>query len=225
MMDTAATTQAAPTKRGVNVWMFVAIGAIVIALITGYLAWSYKQQVDEWQSAADETVAKLESAGIELKSAVESGVDGYEQQISDLTQALEEAETQGGIAAGQLQETEQELADTQQQLADTQAALDDANAKLEQVGQLVLSNGTYVGLVLAARVDPFPAIVFQDGTVWRVAQVAPDVAITAGSQSLTLDQLSALLQSTNPDTVALANGEWNVQVAKGQVTTIQSVGA
>jgi hypothetical protein len=225
MMDTAGTTQAAPTKRGVNVWMFVAIGAIVIALITGYLAWSYKQQVDEWQSAADETVAKLESAGIELKSAVESGVDGYEQQISDLTQALEEAETQGGIAAGQLQETEQELADTQQQLADTQAALDDANAKLEQVGQLVLSNGTYVGLVLAARVDPFPAIVFQDGTVWRVAQVAPDVAITAGSQSLTLDQLSALLQSTNPDTVALANGEWNVQVAKGQVTTIQSVGA
>jgi hypothetical protein len=225
MMDTAGTTQAAPTKRGVNVWMFVAIGAIVIALITGYLAWSYKQQVDEWQSAADETVAKLESAGIELKSAVESGVDGYEQQISDLTQALEEAETQGGIAAGQLQETEQELADTQQQLADTQAALDDANAKLEQVGQLVLSNGTYVGLVLAARVDPFPAIVFQDGTVWRVAQVAPDVAITAGSQSMTLEQLSALLQSTNPDTVALANGEWNVQVAKGQVTTIQSVAA
>ena len=238
-MDTAGTTQAAPTKRGVNVWMFVAIGAIVIALITGYLAWSYKQQVDEWQAAADETVSKLESAGIELRSTVESGVDGYEQQISQLTQALEEAQTQGGISAGQLEQTQQELVDTQaelestknklqstkSELADTQAALDDANAKLEQVGQLVLPNGTYAGQVLAARVDPFPSLVFQDGTAWRVAQVAPDVAIAAGSQTLTLDQFSALLQSTNPDTVALANGDWNVKVAKGQVTKIQAVGA
>jgi hypothetical protein len=32
--------QTAPPKSGVNVWIFVAIGAIVIALIAGYLAWS-----------------------------------------------------------------------------------------------------------------------------------------------------------------------------------------
>jgi hypothetical protein len=44
--------------------------------------------------------------------------------------------------------------------------------------------------------------------------VAPDIAITANGQSLTLEQFSALLQSTNPDAAALANGEWTVKVAK-----------
>jgi hypothetical protein len=39
-MDTPGATQTAPPKSGVNVRMFVAIGAIVIALIAGYLAWS-----------------------------------------------------------------------------------------------------------------------------------------------------------------------------------------
>src|SRR5262245_58556150 len=243
-MDTAGATQAAPPRKGVDVWMIATIVAIVIALIAGYLAWSYKQQVDEWQAAADETVSKLEDAGVDLHDTVQSGVDGYEQQISDLTQALQQAEAQGGISAAQLQETQNELADTkaqlastesalqstkakltdsQKQLADTQAELDDANATLEQLGELILPKGAYVGQVLGARVEPFPAIVFQDGTAWRVAKVSADVAITADGETLTLEQFSALLRSTDPDDVALANGDWNVGVAKGAVTKSQSV--
>jgi len=237
-------TQTGPTKKGIDVWMIAAIVAIVIALITGYLAFMYKQQVDDWQAAADETVAKLEAAGVHLQSTVESGVDGYEQEISDLTKALQDAETQGGISAAQLEEAQKELADTQaqlestmskldstksdlgdtqQELEKTQAELDDANARLEQLGELVLPNGTYEGPVLAARVDPFPAIVFQDGTAWRVAEVGADVAITANGQSLALEEFSSLLQSTNPEDVGLANGDWRVKVAKGLVTSIENV--
>lgn len=246
-MDQAVTTQAdAPKKRGVDVWMIAAIVAIVIALIAGYLAWSYKQQVDDWQAAADETVAKLEDAGVKLQDTVQSGVDGYEQQIADLTKALQDAETQGGISAAQLEQLQQELANTQAQLesttaklqstkgdladaqdglAKTQAELDDANAKLEQLGELVLPNGTYTGPVLAARSDPFPAIVFQDGTAWRVAEVSPDVVVTANGESLTFGGFSSLLQSTDPNDVGLANGDWSVKVAKGLVTKITSVAA
>jgi exonuclease VII large subunit len=233
-------TQGEPQKgRSVNVWMFVAIGAIVVSLIMGYLAWSYKQQVDEWQAAADETVAKLEAAGVELRSTVETGVDGYEQQISELTTALEEAETQGGISEAQLEETEQELADTQaqlesktsklqstkQELAETEAELADANATLAQLGEIVLSDGNYVGPVLGARVDPFPAIVFQDGTLWRVGEVSSGVAIKVSGESLTIDELAVFLQSTTPEVAALANGDWEVKVAEGLVTKIKSVAA
>jgi chromosome segregation ATPase len=109
-------------------------------------------------AAADEAVAKLEDAGVELQNTVKSGVEGYEQEIADLTDALEQAETQGGISAAQLEETQRELTDTQAKLestkadlmsttsdltgaqdevAKTQADLDDANAKLEQLGELV----------------------------------------------------------------------------------------
>src|SRR5262245_36619827 len=245
-MDTVEAKPPEAPNKGVDVWMIATIVVIVIALIAGYLAWSYKQQVDDWEAAAQETVDKLETAGVELQDTVESGVDGYEQQISDLTRALEEAETTGGVAAVQLEQTQQELtdtqaqltatkgtlkttksdlADTQQQLADTQAELDDANATLEQLGELVLPNGTYVGPVLAAREDPFPAIVFQDGTAWRVAKVSTGVAITANGESLTLEEFSALLRSTNPDDVALANGDWSVKVARDEVTKIKRVPA
>jgi hypothetical protein len=236
-MDQAGTSPAgAPKRKGVDLWMIAAIVAIVIALIAGYLAFTYKQQVDDWQTAADETVAKLEAAGVELRSTVESGVDGYEQQISDQAVALEAAETQGGISEAQLLEAQQQLAeaqaelestrgeldDAQQELAATQAELDDANAKLEQLGELVLPNGTYVGPVLGARAEPIPAIVFQDGTAWRVAEVAPDVAITAGGREMTLEEFSALLQSTDPADVELANGPYEVVVKKGLVTTIRT---
>jgi len=245
-MDTVQTAPPEAPKKGVDVWMIATIVAIVIALIAGYLAWSYGQQVSEWEAAAQETVDKLENAGVELQDTVESGVDGYEQQISDLTKALEQAEAQGGATATELEATQQELSDTQaqlastkgklnstksdladaqQQLSDTQAELDDANATLEQLGELVLPNGTYVGLVLAARTDPFPAIVFQDETAWRVAKVSTDVAITANGESLTLEEFSTLLESTDPDDVALANGDWNVKVAGDQVTKINSVPA
>lgn len=76
-MDEAATTPAGtPQKRRVDIWMITAIVAVAIALIAGYLVFSYKQQVDDWQTAADDTVARLQAAGVELKSTVESGVDG-----------------------------------------------------------------------------------------------------------------------------------------------------
>lgn len=236
-MDDAGTTPAGtPKEKGVDLWMIAAVVAIVIALIAGYLAFTYKKQVDDWQTAADETVAKLEAAGVELRSTVETGVDGYEQQISDLSGALEAAETQGGISEAQLQEAQQQLAETQvelestsgdldaaqQELAATQAALDDANAELEQLGELVLPNGTYVGPVLGARTEPFPAIVFQDGTAWHVAEVAPDVAITAGGESMTLEEFSALLQSTDPADIELGNGPYEVVVKNGLVTTIRT---
>jgi hypothetical protein len=231
-------TRGEPSKgRSVNVWMIVGIIAIVVALIMGYFAWSYKQQVDEWQAAADETVAKLQAAGVELRSTVETGVDGYEQQISELTTGLEQAETQGGISEAQLQETEQELADTQaelestksklqstkQELAETQAELDDANAKLEALGELVLPNGTYVGPILDARVDPIPAIIFQDGAAWRVAEVSTEVEITVEGQSVTFEEFAGLFQSTDdPASVALANADYEVEVEGGVVTRIQT---
>jgi septal ring factor EnvC (AmiA/AmiB activator) len=204
----------------------------------GYLVWSYEQQVDEWQAAADETVAKLQAAGVELRSSVETGVDGYGQQISDLTTALEEAEIKGGISEAQLQKTEQELADTQaelestksklqskkQELAETQAELDEANAMLAQLGELVLTDGNYVGPVLGARVEPFLAIVFQEAA-WRVADVSSGVAIQVSGESLTIDEFAAFLQSTTPEVAALANGDLEVKVAEGVVTTIRSVAA
>jgi Skp family chaperone for outer membrane proteins len=226
MADSAAGGE--PAKKRVNVWMIVAIVAIVLAVIAGYLAFSYKQEVDEWEAAANETVAKLQEAGIELRSAVESGVGGYEQQISDLTEALEAAKTQGGMSAAELEETEQQLADTkaeleatQQELDEVQAELDDANAKLAEVGELVLADGAYVGLVLGARSEPFPAIVFQEGTAWRVAEVATGATIMAGGETLTIEEFSELLQSTNPAHVGLANGTYEVNVNGGLARSIR----
>ncbi len=223
--------------KKVNVWMIVAIVAIVLALITGYLALTYKKQVDDWEAAASETLATLQAAGIELQGTIESGVAGYEQQVSDLSTALEQSQTQAGISEAdlakaqqdladtqaELESTQQDLADTQAQLEATQAELDDANATLEQLGEVVLADGTYVGPVLSARTEPIPAIIFQDDTAWRVAEVSPDVTITAGDQTLTLEEFSALLQSTDPAAVALANGDYQVKVKGGLVTSISKV--
>jgi hypothetical protein len=233
-------------KKKVDVWMIVAIVAIVVAIIAGWLAFSYKGQVDDWEAAANETLAKLEAAGLELQDTIASGVADYERKISDLTTQLEQSQTQGGIAEAdlaqvqqdladtqaELESTQQDLADTQGQLADkqaqldeTQAQLDDANATLEQLGELVLPDGTYVGPVLAARTEPFPAIIFQEDTAWRVAEVAPDATITIGDQELTLEEFTALLQSTDPVDVALVSGDYQVEVQDGLVTSIQKSGA
>lgn len=230
-------------KKKVDVWMIVAIVAIVVAIIAGWLAFSYKGQVDDWEAAANETLAKLEAAGLELQDTIASGVADYERKISDLTTQLEQSQTQGGIAEADLAQVQQDLADTQaelestqQDLADTQAQLDDAqaqlgetqtqlddaNATLEQLGELVLPNGTYIGPILGARTDPFPAIIFQEDTAWRVAEVAPDVAITVGDEVLTFEEFSALLQSTEPADVLLVSGDFEVRVAGGLVTTVAS---
>jgi septal ring factor EnvC (AmiA/AmiB activator) len=235
--ETGRVVSGSPERRKVNVWMIVAIGAIVLALIAGYFAFSYMQQVEDWEAAAEDTVAKLEAAGVELRSTIESGVAGYEEQISDLTAALEQSQTEAGTSSAQLEEAEQQAADAQadleatqqeleavtNELEQTQAALDDANAKLAQVGELVLPDGSYVGPVLAARTEPFPAIIFQDDTAWRVAEVAPDVQITVGEQTLALVDFSALLQSSEPDTAELANGDYEVVVEKGLVQSITAV--
>jgi hypothetical protein len=238
MTDEAGTAvPGSPERRNVNVWMIVAIVAIVIALIAGYFAITYMQQVEDWEAAAEDTVAKLEAAGVELRSTVESGVAGYEEKVSELTVALEQLQTGAGISAAQLEEAEQQAADTQaeleatqqelnqvtNELEQTQAALDDANAKLQQLGELVLPNGSYVGPVLGARTDPFPAIIFQDDTAWRVAEVAPDVEITVGEQTLALADFSALLQSPEPDAAELAQGDYEVVVEKGLVQSITAV--
>jgi hypothetical protein len=238
MTDEAGTiVPGSPERRNVNVWMIVAIVAIVIALIAGYFAITYMQQVEDWEAAAEDTVAKLEAAGVELRSTVESGVAGYEEKVSELTVALEQLQTGAGISAAQLEEAEQQAADTQaeleatqqelnqvtNELEQTQAALDDANAKLQQLGELVLPNGSYVGPVLGARTDPFPAIIFQDDTAWRVAEVAPDVEITVGEQTLALADFSALLQSPEPGAAELAQGDYEVVVEKGLVQSITAV--
>jgi len=179
-------TAGSPERRKVNVWMIVAIVAIVIALIAGYFAITYMQQVEDWEAAAEDTVAKLEAAGVELRSTVESGVAGYEEKVSELTFALEQLQT-------------------------------------GQLGELVLPNGSYVGPVLAARTDPFPAIIFQDDTAWRVSEVAPDVEITVGEQTLALADFSVLLQSPEPDAAELAQGDYEVVVEKGLVQSITAV--
>jgi cob(I)alamin adenosyltransferase len=255
-MDEVGTATTAPApdgetpkhERKVDVWMIVSIVAIVLALIATYFAFSYKGQVDDWEAAANETLAKLEAAGLELEDAIASGVADYQAQIDDLTAQLEESQTQSGISEGELAETQQQLEDAQSQLADsqqdleavrgeldaaneeldaaneelaeTQAALDDANARLEQLGELVLPNGNYVGPVLGARVEPFPAIIFQDGAAWRVAEVSPDVTITAGGEDLSLEEFSALLQSSDPEAAAVANADFAVRVAEGLVVSI-----
>jgi hypothetical protein len=234
--STASTTG---SGKRTNVWMIVAIVAIVLAVIAGWLAFSYKAQVDDWEAAANETLARLQAAGLELEDTVASGVADYERQISDLMTQVEQSQTEAGIATEGQAAAEQELADAQaelestqqqldatlSQLEETQAALDDANASLEQLGELVLANGTYVGPVLGARTEPLPAIIFQDDTAWRVAEVGPDVTITAGDQELTLEQFSALLQSTDPAAVVLANSDYEVTVKGGVVTSVSGPAA
>jgi hypothetical protein len=229
-----------PSKK-VDVWMIVAIVAIVVAIVAGWLAFSFKGQVDDWEAAANETLARLQAAGLELEDTIASGVADYERTISELTTQLEQSQTQGGIAEADLAQVQQDLADTQAeletaqqdlagaqaelsetqgQLEETQAQLDDANARLEQLGELVLPNGTYVGPILGARTEPIPAIVFQEDSAWRVAEVAPDVVITVGGQTLTFEEFSALLESTEPADVLLASGDYEVRVQGGLVATI-----
>jgi flagellar basal body-associated protein FliL len=60
---------------------------------------------------------------------------------------------------------------------------------------------------------------------WRLADVSSGVAIQVSGESLTIDEFAAFLQSTTPEVAALANGEWEVKVAEGLVTTIRSVAA
>jgi hypothetical protein len=133
MADEVTQAQGEPARdRSVNVWMLVAIIAIALALIAGYLAYSYKRQVDDWEAAAEQTVETLQAAG---------------------------------------------------------------------------------------------AIIFQEGSVWRVAEVSTEAEIMVEGQSVTLDEFAALLESPDPEDAALANADDQVEVSGGLVKSIQTAPA
>lgn len=176
------------------------------------------------------------------RSGDEEQIAELEQQVADLEAelgqaqvALEQSQTESGISAAQLEEADRALADTQAELVATEDALAaaqeelgathaellDAEAQLAQVGELVLEDGTYVGQVLGAKASPYRVIIFDAGGVYRVAQVSKESAITAGGGDYTLSQFGKLLSSTDPDDAKLANGNYQVIVKQGLVTSIR----
>jgi hypothetical protein len=167
-------------------------------------------------------------AACDDSSDADQQIAELEQQVSDLeaelettSSALEESEETNADLEGQLSETQAELTSTQDELGSTQAQLADAQSQLAAVGELVLEDGTYVGQVLGAKQNPYQAIIFDAGGLFRVAQVADGATITAGGDDLTLSQFGRLLSSTDPDNAKLANGNYQVIVRNGLVTSIR----
>jgi multidrug efflux pump subunit AcrA (membrane-fusion protein) len=174
-------------------------------------------------------------AGCDRTSESDEQIAELEQQVADLEIQLEQSQTEAEIANAQLGEAEQQLADTQAELSDTQAELTatqeelgttqaellDAQAQLAKVGEVVLEDGTYVGQVLGAKASPYRVIIFDAGGLYRVAQVSKEPTITAGGDDYTLSQFGKLLSSTNPDDAKLANGNYQVIVRNGLVTSIR----
>jgi hypothetical protein len=159
---------------------------------------------------------------------LQAQVSDLEQQVSDLqgqldqTQtALDDAQSANADLQQQVTDTQNQLSDAQDELASTQAELLDAQAQLAKVGEVVLADGTYVGPVLGAKASPYRVLVFNAGGLFRVAQVSPDVTITAGGSDLTLSQFGKLLASTDPNDAKLANGNYKVIVKQGLVTSIR----
>jgi hypothetical protein len=178
--------------------------------------------------AASALALTLVLAACDRTSDTEQQVADLEQQVSDLeaeleqTQsALDEAESANTELQQQVADTQDQLASTQEELGTTQAELLDAQAQLAKVGELVLADGTYVGQVLGAKSNPYRVIVFNAGGLFRVAQVASEATIKAGGSSLTLSKFGKLLSSTDPDDAKLANGDYQVIVKKGLVTSIR----
>jgi regulator of replication initiation timing len=169
------------------------------------------------------------------RTSEDEQVAGLEQQVSDLEAQLDQ--TEAALAESQdanadlreeladtqatLAESQDELAATAQELGTTQVELLDAQAQLAQVGELVLSNGTYVGQVLGAKSSPYRVILFDAAGLFRAAEVSQDVTITAGGDDFTLAQFGKLLSSTDPDDAKFANGNYQVIVKKGLVTSIR----
>jgi cell division protein FtsB len=162
------------------------------------------------------------------KSETDQQVADLQKQVSDLQAeldqtkaALDASQSANADLQTQLTDTQAALSDTQDQLASTQAELLDAQAQLAKVGELKLADGTYVGPVLGAKASPYRVIVFNAAGLFRVAQVATDVTITAGGSDYTLSQFGKLLSSTDPNDAKLANGNYQVIVKKGIVTSIR----
>jgi hypothetical protein len=188
-------------------WRVVAASALVLVL--GLAACDRSSESDE--------IAELEQQVAELEAELEqtqSALEGQEQARLDAEEQVAELE-------GALADTQDQLASTQDELASTQAELLDAQAQLAAVGELVLEDGTYVGQVLGAKASPYRVIVFNAAGLFRVAQVASDVTITAGGSDLTLSQFGKLLSSTDPDDAKLANGNYQVIVKGGLATSIR----
>jgi len=186
----------------------VAASALVLAL---GLAACYRT------SETDQQVAELEQQVADLEDELEqsqSALDTSESANAELEQQLTDA--QAGLS-----DTQDQLASVQEELGITQAELLDAQAQLAKVGEVVLTDGTYVGQVLGAKASPYRVIVFNAAGLFRVAQVASDVKITAGGSDYTLSQFGKLLSSTDPDKAKLANGNYQVIVKKGIVTSIR----
>jgi hypothetical protein len=195
--------------RSAGSWIrFLAVPALALALAL--------PACDD-SAETDEQIAELEQQVAALESEVEqtqSALDAAETANADLEEQLADTQTQ-------LSDMQTQLSGTQEELASTQAQLADAQGQLASVGELVLEDGTYVGPVLGAKDNPYRAIIFDAGGLFRVAQVADDVTITAGGDDFTLAQFGRLLSSTNADDVKLANGNYQVIVRNGLVTSIR----
>jgi hypothetical protein len=151
-----------------------------------------------------------------------------QQQVDDLQAELDQTQQELEIQQGQNEElqtqvddTQAQLTDTQAQLADTQTQLTDAQTQLAQVGELKLADGTYVGQVLGAHASPNRVLIFDAAGLFRVAQIAQDVTITAGGQAFSLSEFGRLLASTDPDDAKLANGNYQIKIQGGLVYSIK----
>lgn len=168
-------------------------------------------------SESEQQIADLEQQVADLEAELEqtqSSLDESETASAELEQQVADLQTQ-------LSDTQEQLASVQGELGTTQAELLDAQAQLAKVGEVVLADGTYVGQVLGAKATPYRVIVFNAAGLFRVAQVADDVTITAGGSSYTLSQFGKLLGSTDADDAKLANGNYQVIVKKGLATSIR----
>jgi hypothetical protein len=164
------------------------------------------------------------------RNSEDEQVAELEQQVSDLeaeleqTQAaLEESDNANVALQQEVADLQTQVSDTEAELSSTQAELLDAQAQLAAVGELVLEDGTYTGQVLGAKASPYRVIIFDQGGLFRVAQVAEDATITSGGQDQTLAELGRLLASTDPDDAKLANGDYKVTVKNGLATSIRKV--
>jgi TolA-binding protein len=175
-------------------------------------------------SESDQQVADLEQQVSSLEGELEqtqTALDDVEAQNAELEQQLTDAQDELASTQDELATTQEKLANTEEELGTTQAELLDAQAQLARVGEVVLTDGTYIGPVLGAKASPYRVIVFNAAGLFRVGQVASDATITSGGSSLTLAQLGRLLSSTDPDNAELANGNYQVIVRNGIVTSIR----
>jgi len=200
------------TRRGV-----VLVAALVAALALllsacGTTDDEYEQQIADLEAELDQTNTDLE--------ATQGQLEDTQAQLDEQTATLEETEAQLQATNEELAATEDDLAATNEELAATEAELLDAQTQLAQVGEIVLRDGTYVGPILGAKTNP-RVIIFNASGNFRVAQVATDAKITSGGRERTLQQLGRILASTDPAQAELANGNYQVVVRNGLVTSIR----